>query len=83
MVKVKVLSADPKAKRIGLSMKALQEPGLPPVKHGARRSIAGQAPAATSEARCDVSPAPANSRRELRGLLGITEFDPPDGRLAI
>jgi uncharacterized protein len=35
MVKVKVLSVDVKAKRIGLSIKALQESGLPPVKHGA------------------------------------------------
>jgi uncharacterized protein len=34
IVKVKVLSIDPKAKRIGLSIKALQEPAVPNVKHG-------------------------------------------------
>jgi uncharacterized protein len=34
IVKVKVLSVDPKAKRIGLSIKALEEPALPNVKHG-------------------------------------------------
>lgn len=34
VVKVKVLSIDPKAKRIGLSIKALQGPAVPNVKHG-------------------------------------------------
>jgi uncharacterized protein len=34
IVKVRVLSVDPKAKRIGLSIEALQEPALPKVKHG-------------------------------------------------
>jgi protein Tex len=37
IVKVQVLSADPKAKRISLSMKALQAPSTPKVKHGSRR----------------------------------------------
>ena len=35
IVKVKVISADVKAKRIALSIKALQEASLPKVKHGA------------------------------------------------
>jgi uncharacterized protein len=34
IIKVKVLSVDPKTKRIGLSIKALQEAALPKVKHG-------------------------------------------------
>lgn len=34
IVKVKVLTVDPKAKRIGLSIKALQETALPKAKHG-------------------------------------------------
>lgn len=37
IVKVKVLSVDPKAKRISLSMKALQEPALPNIKHDGPR----------------------------------------------
>lgn len=37
IVKVKVLSVDAKAKRIGLSIKALQEPAVPNVKHGGSR----------------------------------------------
>ena len=56
IVKVKVLSVDPKAKRIGLSIKALQEPALqepalPKVKHGAppqRREFTSTAKAAPS-----------------------------------
>src|SRR5438309_3606320 len=35
IVRVQVISADTKTKRIALSIKALQEPGLPKVKHGA------------------------------------------------
>jgi len=35
IVKVKVLSADPKTKRIALSIKALQASDLPKIKHGA------------------------------------------------
>jgi uncharacterized protein len=34
IVKVQVLSADPKTKRIALSIKALQQPDLPKIKHG-------------------------------------------------
>jgi uncharacterized protein len=34
-VKVKVISADPKAKRIALSIKQLEAADLPKVKHGA------------------------------------------------
>lgn len=34
VVKVKVLSVDAKAKRVSLSIKALQEPAVPNVKHG-------------------------------------------------
>ena len=34
IVKVKVLSVDPKTKRIGLSIKALHEAVVPKVKHG-------------------------------------------------
>jgi uncharacterized protein len=44
-VKVKVLSVDAKAKRIGLSIKALQESGLPPVKHGAPQRRGEKQPA--------------------------------------
>lgn len=42
IVKVKVLSADAKAKRIALSMKALEEAVLPKVKHGASQPRSGQ-----------------------------------------
>jgi uncharacterized protein len=46
VVRVKVLSVDPNAKRIGLSIKALQEPALPQVKHGApsQRRDVGRTP---------------------------------------
>ena len=46
IVKVKVISADAKAKRIALSIKALQESTLPKVKHGAPepRPVAKPAP---------------------------------------
>ena len=37
IVKVKVLSADPKAKRIALSIKVLETPTLPRVRHGSPR----------------------------------------------
>jgi uncharacterized protein len=52
IVKVKVISADPKAKRIALSIKALQESILPKVKHAApqpRREPAPVKPAPTME----------------------------------
>jgi len=42
IVRVQVLSADAKAKRIALSMKALQASELPKIKHGAKPVTAPQ-----------------------------------------
>jgi uncharacterized protein len=47
-VKVKVLSADPKTKRIALSVKALQQPDLPKIKN-APKPEREQRPAPTME----------------------------------
>src|SRR3954453_18884410 len=41
IVKVKVLSADPKSKRIALSIKALQPSELPKIKHGSKQPPPG------------------------------------------
>ena len=54
IVKVQVLSADPKTKRISLSIKALQASQLPPVKHGVKQKA--QAPVKTvNEKLADLS----------------------------
>ncbi|MDQ2776195.1 MAG: RNA-binding transcriptional accessory protein [Acidobacteriota bacterium] len=49
IVRVQVLSADPKAKRIALSIKALQASELPKIKHGAKPPLPQQQPASLDD----------------------------------
>jgi protein Tex len=49
IVKVKVLSADPKSKRIALSIKALQASELPKIKHGSKQPPPGRPQAPSME----------------------------------
>ncbi len=66
IVKVKVLSVDPKTKRIALSIKALQASDLPKVKHGAPEPRKQPSPQQAPKATLDDKLAALNNRFRTR-----------------